>query len=72
MCEAFSEAANQGHLFIAAAGNDGADVDVTPFFPCTCREVLCVASTGPTGDFNYYTNYGDSWYIPLFASLLLF
>lgn len=36
-CAAIHSAGDQiGHIFVAAAGNDGADLDVTPKYPASC------------------------------------
>lgn len=49
-----------GTLFVAAAGNDGVDVDVTPSYPCALPydNVLCVAAMGNVGDRAWFSNYG--------------
>jgi subtilisin family serine protease len=55
----------QGVLFVAAAGNDGADLDVTPFYPaCFDLEnivsVAAIDETGAPADFGggFSTNFG--------------
>jgi subtilisin family serine protease len=48
-------------LFTVAAGNDGADNDSTPSYPCNfgSANVLCVASITSTGALSSFSNYGD-------------
>lgn len=57
------ERANQaGVLFVAAAGNTGANVDdpKSPFYPCAYpnTDVVCVAAMNNSGNLSYYSNYG--------------
>ena len=60
LCQAIEEAASVGHLFIAAAGNDASDIDVSPSSPCSCSSVLCVASTTNQDSLSWFSNYGDN------------
>ncbi len=50
----------RGILFIAAAGNDGTDNDVTPFYPCNyyLPNIICVASTTRTDARSSFSNFG--------------
>jgi len=49
-----------GVLFVAAAGNDGADNDVVPEYPCNYElpNVVCVAATGQRDVLAGFSNYG--------------
>ncbi|KAF4672236.1 Suppressor of the cold-sensitive snRNP bioproteinsis mutant brr1-1 [Perkinsus chesapeaki] len=50
---AISRAAEQGHLVVAAAGNEGRDISVDKVYPCAFTEqvdMICVASSGRTSD----------------------
>eukprot|EP00440_Ansanella_granifera_P007873 gb/GFBE01008516.1/.p1 GENE.gb/GFBE01008516.1/~~gb/GFBE01008516.1/.p1 ORF type:complete len:1889 (+),score=317.46 gb/GFBE01008516.1/:1-5667(+) len=52
------QSAAESHLFIAAAGNEGIDVDENPTYPCAYEEVICVAATTPSDSLAYYSNFG--------------
>jgi thermitase len=47
-------------LFVAAAGNDTANVDATDSYPCAydLPNVLCVAATGGSDELASFSNYG--------------
>jgi subtilisin family serine protease len=47
-------------LFVVAAGNDGADLDRTPAYPCGygLENVICVAASGRDGALAEFSNYG--------------
>jgi subtilisin family serine protease len=47
-------------LFVVIAGNDGANVDATPTYPCAFPEpnVVCVGATGPHDELASFSNYG--------------
>ena len=49
-----------GTLFVVAAGNDEADVDATPRYPCAYPEpnVLCVGATDQDDALAEFSNYG--------------
>jgi subtilisin family serine protease len=49
-------------LFVAAAGNDGVNVDTNAFSPCTIASpnVVCVAATDPNDALASFSNYGAS------------
>jgi subtilisin family serine protease len=53
-------AAASNVLFVVAAGNDGADNDVTGSFPCNydLDNVVCVAATGQSDGLAGFSNYG--------------
>jgi len=53
-------AASPGTLFVVAAGNDGADVDAVPTYPCALDlpNVLCVASLDAADRLAPSSNYG--------------
>ncbi|MEN8218885.1 MAG: S8 family serine peptidase, partial [Pseudomonadota bacterium] len=56
-------AANEaGVLFVAAAGNDGSNNDVTPFYPASYYEsnILAVAATDHNDNLASFSNYGFS------------
>ncbi len=55
-------AASPDTLFVVAAGNDGADNDVTPTYPCTLpyENVICVASLDNDGALSWYSNRGHT------------
>jgi len=56
------EALDTGALIVAAAGNDGKDIDVTPFIPAYLSGILTVGATdnndGPATE-GFNTNYGS-------------
>jgi thermitase len=55
-------------LYVVAAGNDGADVDATPSYPCAYPEanVLCVGATDSRDAMAGFSNYGATG-VDLFA-----
>lgn len=59
---AIDRAGQQGVLFVAAAGNNGMDLDTAayPFYPCAYpnSNVICVAAMNSAGDLSSYSNYG--------------
>jgi thermitase len=57
-----------GTLYVAAAGNDGDNVDVTPHYPCAYTEanVLCVGATDSDDELAGFSNYGSNA-VDLFA-----
>lgn len=46
-------------LIVTAAGNDGVNIDLNPFYPACYAHVLGVGSTGPTSVASSFSNYGD-------------
>lgn len=50
-----------GTLVVAAAGNEAANVDETPTYPCAYEldNVLCVAAIGNTGNLAWFSNFGS-------------
>jgi len=56
------EAGDEGIIFCAASGNDGADNDVTPFYPANLRRpsMIVVASTDQDDGISSFSNYGNS------------
>jgi subtilisin family serine protease len=58
---AINQANTQGHLFIAAAGNNGADSDVAPFYPAAfdLPNVLSVAAIQQGDTLASFSNYGQ-------------
>lgn len=58
---AIAFAVDMGALVIAAAGNDGLNTDLTPFFPASFDKVLSVGSTGKNNDGKAgFSNFGVS------------
>ena len=59
-CAALDAARSVGHLFVAAAGNSGADNDATPNYPSSYAldNVLAVAATDKDDHLGSFTNYG--------------
>ena len=58
--DAIERANNAGILFIAAAGNNGANTDVSPSYPAsyTNTNIIAVASIDETGAISSFSNYG--------------
>jgi len=46
-------------LFVAAAGNQGVDLETTPFYPCVYA-AICVAATDSTDARASFSNYGTT------------
>ena len=59
-CAAIEASRGVGHLFVAAAGNSGADNDATPNYPSSygLDNVLAVAATDKDDQLGSFTNYG--------------
>jgi serine protease len=59
---AIQNAANQGHIFVAAAGNEGINNDLDPFYPAgyNVDNVISVAATDSDDDLAYFSNYGTT------------
>ncbi|MBN1256524.1 MAG: S8 family serine peptidase [Planctomycetes bacterium] len=57
---AISVANQAGVLFIAAAGNDASDNDITPFYPASfdLDNIIAVANTTDDDELNWSSNYG--------------
>ncbi|MFO0808128.1 MAG: S8 family serine peptidase [Gemmataceae bacterium] len=60
MYDAINRARAAGHLFVAAAGNQGRDTDVTPFYPACfdLDNIVSVGSFDPNG--NRINNWGHT------------
>ncbi len=60
--DAIERANNAGILFIAAAGNEGRNLDVTPSYPAsyTNSNIISVASITSTGGLSSFSNYGKT------------
>ncbi|MBD1218938.1 MAG: S8 family serine peptidase, partial [Aphanizomenon flos-aquae Clear-A1] len=58
--DAINAAGQQGALFIAAAGNDSNNTDITPAYPASYNlaNIISVASTTRTDSLSYFSNYG--------------
>ncbi len=52
--------AHPNTLFVVAAGNDGANVDFAPLYPCALpnANIICVASTTQNGGKSSFSNFG--------------
>jgi subtilisin family serine protease len=59
MREAVERAIAAGIVFVAAAGNSNANVDVSPFSPCVYA-TICVAATASNDTRASFSNYGTS------------
>jgi subtilisin family serine protease/subtilisin-like proprotein convertase family protein len=57
---ALQNAASHGHIFVAAAGNDGSNNDSAPFYPANYNvpNVVSVAATDPGDSIAWFSNYG--------------
>ncbi len=55
-------AALDDHLFVAAAGNDGLNNDIHPFYPSSydLEQVISVASTSPNDVLSDFSNFGQN------------
>ena len=65
--DAIAYADSLGVLFVAAAGNDSKDNDITPFFPANygappynLKNVIAVASTDHNNDLSSFSNWGKT------------
>jgi Subtilase family/Bacterial Ig-like domain (group 3)/FG-GAP-like repeat len=54
--EAIQYAASLGVVFVASAGNSSQDA--SNFFPANSPEAITVASSGPFGNFSFFSNFG--------------
>lgn len=66
--DAISEARIQGHIVVAAAGNQSSDLDVTPRYPVasTLDNVVAVGATSRRDKITTFSNYGTTT-VDLFA-----
>jgi len=62
LLDAINQANAAGILFVAAAGNDGANMDATPSYPGAYRaaNVISVAATDNTDTLASFSNYGST------------
>lgn len=62
LCDTIQLAGDEGVLFVAAAGNDGADNDTTGSWPANCpaSSLISVAATDPSDGLASFSNYGAS------------
>lgn len=60
LLDAINNSASSGHLFIAAAGNNGRNIETTPFYPAsyTSANLISVASTTNDDTRSSFSNYG--------------
>jgi len=58
--DAISAAQDAGHLFVAAAGNDGVDTDITPSYPASydLDNIVSVAATDDDDSIASFSNFG--------------
>lgn len=58
--DAIQAAGNQGHIFVAAAGNDSSNNDAFPSYPATYNldNIVSVAATDHNDQLAYFSNYG--------------
>ncbi|MFO0887870.1 MAG: S8 family serine peptidase [Isosphaeraceae bacterium] len=58
--DALAAASNAGHIFVAAAGNDGRDIDTTPTYPGSYNapNVVTVAATDSNDGRAWFSNFG--------------
>lgn len=57
---AIQNGANQNHLFIAAAGNNGFNTDITPIYPAAYNldNIVSVTATDSIDNLAHFSNYG--------------
>ncbi|CAA9450783.1 MAG: Serine protease, subtilase family [uncultured Rubrobacteraceae bacterium] len=62
MLDAINKADASGHLFVAAAGNDGRDNDSTPSYPASydSANIISVAATDSKDSLASFSNYGST------------
>jgi len=62
---AIQDLKNRGILFIAAAGNEGENNDISPTYPCNynLNNIICVASTNKYDNLSSFSNYGNSVHV---------
>ena len=60
LSQAITSAANSGHIFVAAAGNNGANNDIAPFYPASYsnNNIVSVAATDRYDQLASFSNYG--------------
>ncbi len=60
MFDAIAAAQNSGHLFVAAAGNDGINTDITPAYPASynLNNIISVAATDDDDALASFSNFG--------------
>lgn len=58
--DAIDAAGDVGIVFVAAAGNNGTNNDLTSFYPCAydSANILCVAATDQGDNLAWFSNYG--------------
>ncbi len=57
---AINDAYNAGVVIVAAAGNQGTDLKLSPMAPAVCNNVITVAALNYEGDRAYYSNMGEA------------
>lgn len=58
--EAINDAWNAGAVLVAAAGNQAANLDLSPVAPASCDNVISVTAVRQDATRSYYSNYGQS------------
>ena len=61
LLEEITKAGDNGILFVAAAGNDAANMNSRPSYPCsyTAANLICVAATDQSDNLASFSNYGS-------------
>jgi hypothetical protein len=60
LAQAVQEAVDAGVVFVAAAGNEGRDIDRVPVYPAALPGVISVAASNSVDQFADFSNYGVS------------
>ncbi len=57
---ALSYAREKGVLVIASAGNNGSDLDVSPYYPCSydLDNIVCAGGSDKNDELSYFSSYG--------------
>ncbi len=60
--DAIERAQQAGHIFVAAAGNDGQDAELIPVYPAAydLGNIVSVAATDHNDDLAWFSNYGST------------
>jgi len=63
MQSAINDAVNAGAVVVTASTNSAADLDITPYSPATCNNLLTVAATDRAGAITPYSALGEAVFI---------
>lgn len=60
--DSIADANQKGVLFVAAAGNESANNDITPVYPCNygLPNIICVAASDQNDNISSFSNFGPS------------